>query len=154
SLHSLRDIALGVRPLATVDAVQIRRIRMAALWHSYLPLWIGVLGFLILITIFVIYLAINVDAKIQARFFDVYRVQDLQAAMRAHIGPDTDSEFQKLQKQEADIMLEIRVIKSHRALAIVGAFFPVFGLIGFAIGGALDICKMCQTIYGSGTSGP
>ena len=52
-IHGQRDIVLGVKRLDHLTPAQAHDIRSVALWNSYLPLLLGVLLFLLLLTGFV-----------------------------------------------------------------------------------------------------
>lgn len=61
TLHAQRDIVLGVKKLEDADPNYVHIIRHAAFWHSYLPLLLGVLVFLALLTAFAWITAANLD---------------------------------------------------------------------------------------------
>jgi hypothetical protein len=54
TLHEQRDIVFGIKELKDMTPARAYRVRCASLWHSYVPLLLGILCFLAMMTVFML----------------------------------------------------------------------------------------------------
>jgi hypothetical protein len=64
TLHDLRDLATGVKKIEESDRLGKLRVRLAALFNSYIPIWRGICYSLVLLSVILVVSALCLDKNL------------------------------------------------------------------------------------------